>query len=180
MLRGLCYWLVTDYSGQHFGPIFKGKLHRDKVLNLVQQYLVPTWMSWQIDQRPYPESNLAPPCLNGPALNHIGWLFKTMTACIVRTVTWEVITSQTSKLLPSDGWVRYYSLELRILSIDDTTSRNDMLWHLAANLRTIRVVSIGLVFIIDSSSCFVSGMFNVFILILFLDITPKYVLLLTV
>lgn len=71
-----------------------------------------------------------------------------------------------SKLLSSDGWVCYYSLELRIIPGDDTTSHNEMLCHLAGKLRIIRMVSIGLVFVIDSSSCCVSGIFNVLTVIL--------------
>lgn len=103
-----------------------------------------------------------------------------MTSCIVRTVTWKVITSRNLKLPPSDGGVCYYSLELRILFKDDTIRRSELLRHLAANLRTICMVLIALVFVIDSSSCFVSGIFNVFIMILLFDIVPKYVLVLKV
>jgi hypothetical protein len=52
-----------------------------------------------------------------------------------------------------------------MLSRDDTISLNEMLCHLVANLRTISMVSIGVVVIIDSARCFVCGMFNVFIVI---------------
>jgi uncharacterized membrane protein (DUF373 family) len=49
-----------------------------------------------------------------------------------------------------------------------------MLFHLATILRTIRMVSIGPVSI-DSSRSFVSGVFNLFVVVLLFDIVTKYV-----